>query len=188
MGKFFPFTTWGSFPYNTVNEGRADIMDKQEIYAFLKEKNLDFEITEHPAVYSMEELAQVVLPYPEADAKNLFVRDDKKRNYYLITVKGDKRVDLKKFQKKNGTRRLSFASADDLMAIMGLIPGAVTPLGVLNDEERRVEVCLDRDFLAEPGKIGVHPNDNTATVWLKTGDLIALIAEHGNTVHSVQIE
>ena len=103
-------------------------------------------------------------------------------------MKGDKRVDLKKFQKKNGTRRLSFASADDLMAIMGLIPGAVTPLGVLNDEERRVEVCLDRDFLAEPGKIGVHPNDNTATVWLKTGDLIALISEHGNTVHSVQIE
>ena len=174
MGKFFPFTTWGSFPYNTVNEGRADIMNKQEVYAFLKEKNLDFEITEHPAVYSMEELAQVALPYPEADAKNLFVRDDKKRNYYLITVKGDKRVDLKKFQKKHGTRRLSFASADDLMAIMGLIPGAVTPLGVLND--------------AEPGKIGVHPNDNTATVWLKTGDLIALISEHGNTVHSMQIE
>ena len=162
MGKFFPFTTWGIFPYNTVNEGGADIMNKQEIYAFLKEKNLDFEITEHPAVYSMEELAQVALPYPEADAKNLFVRDDKKRNYYLIT--------------------------DDLMAIMGLIPGAVTPLGVLNDEERRVEVYLDRDFLAEPGKIGVHPNDNTATVWLKTGDLIALISEHGNTVHSVQIE
>lgn len=63
-------------------------MNKQEVYAFLKEKNLDFEITEHPAVYSMEELAQVALPYPEADAKNLFVRDDKKRNYYLITVKG----------------------------------------------------------------------------------------------------
>lgn len=188
MGKFFPFTTQGIFPYNTVNEGGADIMNKQEIYAFLKEKNLDFEITEHPAVYSMEELAQVALPYPEADAKNLFVRDDKKRNYYLITVKGDKRVDLKEFQKKHGTRRLSFASADDLMAIMGLIPGAVTPLGVLNDEERRVEVYLDRDFLAAPGKIGLHPNDNTATVWLKTGDLIALISEHGNTVHSVQIE
>ena len=51
-----------------------------------------------------------------------------------------------------------------------------------------MEVCLDRDFLAEPGKIGVHPNDNTATVWLKTGDLIALISEHGNTVHSMQIE
>ena len=163
-------------------------MNKAEIYDLLRTRGIWHEITEHKAVYNMAELTDVALPYPEADAKNLFVRDDKKRNYYLITVRGDKRVDLKEFQKKHGTRRLSFASADDLMAIMGLIPGAVTPLGVLNDEERRVEVCLDRDFLAEPGKIGVHPNDNTATVWLKTGDLIALISEHGNTVHSVQIE
>lgn len=163
-------------------------MNKQEIYAFLKEKNLDFEITEHKAVYNMEELSEVELPYPEADAKNLFVRDDKKRNYYLITVKGDKRVDLKEFRRQHGTRALSFASADDLMALMGRIPGSVTPLGILNDEERRIEFYLDRDFLAEPGIIGVHPNDNTATVWLKTGDLIALISEHGNTVHSVEIE
>lgn len=77
------------------------------------------------------------IPYPEADAKNLFVRDDKKRNYYLITVKGDKKVDLKEFRKKNNTRPLRFASENDLMDILGLIPGAVTPLGILNDEERK---------------------------------------------------
>lgn len=115
------------------------------------------------------------------------MRDDKKRNYYLITVKGDKRVDLKAFQQQNGTRRLSFASADDLMAIMKLIPGAVTPLGILNDAECRVQVYLDRDFLDAPDKIGVHPNDNTATVWLKTEDLLTLIKEHGNMVQTVQI-
>ena len=68
------------------------------------------EITEHKAVYNMAELTDVALPYPEADAKNLFVRDDKKRNYYLITVRGDKRVDLKEFRHKYGTRALSFAS------------------------------------------------------------------------------
>ena len=45
----------------------------------------------------MEEVAKIQLPYPEADAKNLFVRDDKKRRYYMITVQGDKRVDLKQF-------------------------------------------------------------------------------------------
>ena len=80
----------------------------------------------------MAELSNIEIPYPEYDAKNLFVRDDKKRNYYLITVKGDKRVNLKEFR-KNNTRPLSFASADDLMGIMGLVPGAVTPLGLLND-------------------------------------------------------
>ncbi|WP_455492413.1 prolyl-tRNA synthetase associated domain-containing protein [Butyricicoccus sp.] len=162
-------------------------MNKQEVYDFLYDKGISFEITEHKAVYNMDELAEVELPYPDADAKNLFVRDDKKRNYYLITVKGDKRVDLKAFQQQNGTRRLSFASADDLMAIMKLIPGAVTPLGILNDAECRVQVYLDRDFLDAPDKIGVHPNDNTATVWLKTEDLLTLIKEHGNTVQTVQI-
>lgn len=155
-------------------------MNKQEIYAYLKDKGISFEITEHKAVFNMEELAKIDIPYPSADAKNLFVRDDKKRNYYLITVKGDKRVDLKKFRTEHQTKPLSFASPEDLAAILSLIPGAVTPLGVLNDTECKVKVYIDKDFLDEPGLIGVHPNDNTATVWVKTADLIHLIEEHGN--------
>ncbi len=155
-------------------------MNKQEIYAYLKDKGISFEITEHKAVFNMEELAEIDIPYPSADAKNLFVRDDKKRNYYLITVKGDKRVDLKKFRTEHQTKPLSFASPEDLAAILSLIPGAVTPLGVLNDTECKVKVYIDKDFLDEPGLIGVHPNDNTATVWVKTADLIHLIEEHGN--------
>ena len=162
-------------------------MNKQEIYDLLSAKGLWHEITEHKAVYNMAELAEVDSPYPEADAKNLFVRDDKKRNYYLITVKGDKRVDLKAFRRAHGTRPLTFASADDLAAIMGLIPGAVTPLGLLNDAEHRVKLYLDEDFLAGPGLIGVHPNDNTATVWLKTPDLIALLRAHGGEVETVDL-
>ena len=157
-------------------------MNKQQIYDYLQENSIWHEITEHKAVYNMAELAEVPCPYPEADAKNLFVRDDKKQNYYLITVKGEKRVNLKAFRKAQGTRNLSFASAEDLMERLGLIPGAVTPLGVLNDETRSVKAFLDRDFLQEPGLVGVHPNDNTATVWLKTEDLIRIIREHGNEV------
>ena len=158
-------------------------MDKQEIYDYLTREKIFYEITEHEAVYNMAELSNIEIPYPEYDAKNLFVRDDKKRNYYLITVKGDKRVDLKAFRRNNNTRVLSFASAEDLMDIMGLIPGAVTPLGLLNDIECRVSLFLDDSFMDGRGLIGVHPNDNTATVWLKTQDLIRLIREHGNTVN-----
>lgn len=157
-------------------------MNKQQIYDYLQENSIWHEITEHKAVYNMAELAEVPCPYPEADAKNLFVRDDKKQNYYLITVKGEKRVNLKAFRKAQGTRNLSFASAEDLMERLGLIPGAVTPLGVLNDETRSVKVFLDQDFLQEPGLVGVHPNENTATVWLKAEDLIRIIREHGNEV------
>lgn len=157
-------------------------MNKEDIYKYLNDKNIWYEITEHKAVYTMEELSKIDIPYPESDAKNLFVRDDKKSNYYLITVKGNKKVDLKKFRKENNTRPLSFASEEDLMNIMHLIPGSVTPLGVLNDYNNKVIVFIDDSFLEESGIIGIHPNDNTATVWLYTNDLINIIKENGNEV------
>lgn len=162
-------------------------MNKQEIYKYLTKKNIEYETTEHKAVYNMAELREINIPYPEANAKNLFVRDDKRRNYYLITVKGDKRVDLKEFRQKNNTRSLSFASEKDLMNIMGLIPGSVTPLGILNDTEIKVKVFLDEDFLNAPSIMGVHPNDNTATIWLKTDDLVSMIKEHGNEIEFIKI-
>ena len=65
----------------------------------------------------MEELSQVELPYPDRDAKNLFVRDDKRRNYYLITVRGDKRVNLKDFRRRQGTKPLTFASPEELQEV-----------------------------------------------------------------------
>ena len=161
-------------------------MNKNEVLEYLRKKDFWFEVTEHKAVYNMDELSEVALPYPEADAKNLFVRDDKKRNFYLITVKGDKRVDLKEFKKNNGTRRLSFSSENDLMEVMGLIPGAVSPFGILNDVDHKVHFYIDADFFEQPGLIGVHPNDNTATVWVKTEDLVTIIKEQGNQVTVVE--
>lgn len=161
-------------------------MNKQEVYEFLQAQGVTYEVTEHKAVYNMDELAEVELPYPEADAKNLFVRDDKKSSYYLITVRGSKRVDLQEFRKAYGTRRLSFASAEDLKRLLGLFPGSVTPLGLLNNTEKNVKLFLDSDF-ADDDLIGVHPNENTATVWLKAGDLVRLIREHGNEVEAVEL-
>ena len=160
-------------------------MTKQEVFRFLDGQGIDYEAAEHPAVFNMEEMHAVELPHPEADAKNLFVRDDKKQSYYMITVKGDKRVDLKAFQRAQGLRRLSFASADDLMRILGLIPGAVTPLGLLCDEERRVTLFLDEDF--EGGLVGVHPCDNTATVFLHAEDLLRLVRANGNAASVIRI-
>ena len=162
-------------------------MNKKEIYEYLKEKNIWHEITEHKAVYNMEELSEIDMPYPEADAKNLFIRDDKKKNYYIITVKGDKKVNLKEFRKNNDTRPLTFASESNLMDIMKWIPGAVTPLGLLNDDELKVQLYLDRYFINDAHIVGVHPNDNTATVWLKPEDLISIIKEHGNLVKVIDI-
>ena len=163
-------------------------MKKEDIYKLLEEKGLWHEITEHGAVWNMEDLANLDLPYPEDDAKNIFVRDDKKRNYYLITVKDDKRVDLKKFQSDYETRKLSFVSENDLMEKLELIPGSVSPFGLLNDKEKIVKFYLDEDFLnSSTGIIGIHPNDNTATVWLKASDLLEIIKENGNEVNTIKL-
>ena len=160
-------------------------MNKEETCQYLKDHGITFETTEHKAVFNMEELAEVKLPYPEWDAKNLFVRDDKKRNYYLLTVKGEKHVTVKEFRKAPGLRALSFASPDDLLKYLKLTPGSVTQLGLLNDEENAVHFYLDETFLSH--KIGVHPNDNTATIWLDTEDLIRILKDHGTEVNIVEI-
>jgi len=157
-------------------------LGKQDVYDYLTEKGIAYEVTEHKAIFHMGEDTGVAFPYPGCDAKNLFLRDKKKKEYYLITVKGDKRVDLKRFRDEHGTRALTFASPEDLLALMALTPGSVTPFGLLNDAECRVRFYLDSDFFDAPGKIGVHPNENTATLWLDAADLEALIREHGTRV------
>jgi Ala-tRNA(Pro) deacylase len=160
-------------------------MDKEATYQYLKAHGIDFEVNEHKAVFNMGALASVHLAYPEWDAKNLFLRDDKKRHYYLISVKGDKRVDLKAFRKQYGLRPLSFASEHDLLTLLGLTPGSVTPLGLLNDVDCIVHYYLDAEFLGNI--IGVHPNENTATVWLRADALIRIIKAHGNDVDIIDL-
>ena len=162
-------------------------MDKQGVYDFLKSKNIDFEPVEHGAVWTMDELQDVEIPHKEADAKNLFLRDDKKNNYYLVTVRGNKRLDLKAFRKEHETRPLKFCSDEELRAKLDLFAGAVSPFGILNNDERDVQFFMDEDFLKDDGLIGVHPNDNTATVFLKAKDLEAILTEHGNKVELTSI-
>lgn len=162
-------------------------MNKNEIYEYLKNKNIWHEITEHQAVYNMEDLEKISIPYKEGDAKNLFLHDDKKINYYLITVKGAKKVDIKKFKKENDTRSLSFASEEELKLILNLTKGSVTPLGTLNDKEHKTKVYIDEELLIPNNIIGVHPNDNTATVWLKTTDLVNILKDNNITVNIIKL-
>lgn len=161
-------------------------MNKSETLYYLDQNGIKYEIVEHQAVYNMAEMKKIALPHPEADAKNLFVRDDKKHNYYLLTIKGDKRVNLQQFREENGTRRLSFASPKDLNEKLGLEPGSVTPLGLLNDSHHEISFYLDSYFSDQP-RIAVHPNDNTATIWLDRQDLIEIIKNLGNPVKVVKM-
>ena len=156
-------------------------MNKAELLEYLNSRGLEYELVEHSMVFTIGEMIDAELPHPELIAKNLFVRDDKKRVFYLITVLEDRRVDLKEFRRKYETRPLSFASEEHLMDKLELTRGSVTPFGLLNNEERDVRFFIDKAFI-DAGMMGVHPNLNDATVFVRTDDVIALIREHGNEV------
>lgn len=161
------------------------VLTKEDIIRILEDRNIKYEMVEHQAVYTIDEMLDCEIPHPDQIAKNLFIRDDKKRKYYLITCLEDKKINLKEFRNEHGTRPLTFASEDDLMAKMGLTRGAVTPFGILANEEKDVIVYLDKDY--ENKIMGIHPCDNTATVFVNTRDVVKLLKEHGNEIHFVKM-
>lgn len=110
----------------------SNIVDK------LNTLNINDELVEHPAIYTIEEMNSLNLTNSEKIAKNLFIRDDKKRNYYLIVAKEDRQINLKELRTLINSRPLSFCSKKDLKKYLDLEKGAVTPLGVINNEDNNV--------------------------------------------------
>ena len=159
---------------------------KNEVYALLNDKGIPYEAVEHEAVFTMEEMERAGIDAHGCICKNLFLRDAKGWQHYLVTVPDEQRVDLKWLSAVLGSSKLSFASAERLDTYLKLPQGSVSPLGILNDESRSVIFAADAALALLPA-IGVHPNDNTATVWLKAEDLVRLIGEHGNRIHVVPI-
>lgn len=159
---------------------------RKKVYDILDSMNIPYEVFEHPAVHTIEEMDALSLDGGDFVAKNLFVRDDKKKRFFIIVLKKDKTADLKALRDRLGSRPLSFASEESLMSVLGLEKGSVTPFGVLNDDALKAEVVIDSDIM-EMARVGVHPNDNTATVFLMPRDLMSAISRHGNFVSCVKI-
>ena len=160
---------------------------KQEIYALMEIKGISFEKLEHEAVYTMEDMDKAGITAKGTVCKNLFLRDAKGKNHFLVTAPEEKRVDLKCLAEKIGSTKLSFASADRLSKYLGVEQGCVSPFGVLNDESTSVTVVFDQDLQFNDA-IGVHPNDNTASVWLDFQSLRQVIEEHGNDILLVKFD
>ncbi len=151
-----------------------------EILDLLRQNRISCRICRHPAVHTIGEMNEADIPDRELIPKNLFLRDDRKRGYYLVTVRNDRKIDLKQLRTAIGSRPLSFASEKDLQEILGLAKGAVTPFGLLNDRDRKVSFYLDSFFASK--EIGIHPNDNTMTVFLRTEDLLSILRDHCNSI------
>ena len=155
--------------------------DKNGVLALLESAAIKYEVTEHRPIYTVEEGEALKLPHPEAIARTLFLCDDKHHNFWLVTLPKDKKLDLKALRTQLGSRRLTFASAEELDAMLNLPPGSVTPLGALNDAEGRVPVIIDSAF--KENLIGVPLLTNTATIWLNGADLALMLTQQGHKVN-----
>lgn len=145
-----------------------------KLYNDLKLLDIAYAVEEHQAVFTVDESQDVNARLPGAHTKNLFLKDNGGQ-FWLVTVPGEIRVDLKSLPATIGSKRLSFGKSEDLLRLLGLTPGSVTPLGTMNDIDGQVQVVLDRE-LAEAATVWVHPLRNTASLGLAGGDLVRTLA------------
>ena len=159
---------------------------KEKVLSFLGQAQIPFEVSSHAAVYTMDEMETLGLDRLGPIPKNLFVRDGKGRQHFLVTAAKDTAIDLKKLGELLGVKKLSFASAERLETYLGVTAGCVSPFGVLNDAENAVTVVFDSKLVGLP-KLGVHPNVHDATVWLCFEDLCKAIRLAGNQVQILDL-
>lgn len=154
--------------------GDEDMRGQSIVYETLRKFAIPYEEIEHEPVWTVEDLRLLALPRDAAPAKNLFLRDAKGKRHFLLTIHMDKPVDLKRASEALACSRLSFASPERLARRLKLLPGSVSPFGILNDDEREVEVAFDSELENWP-RIAVHPNVNTATLVLAFADMAAIV-------------
>lgn len=160
--------------------------NEKKVYDALNQLGIPFIQYEHIPVYTIPEIDNLNMEMEGLHCKNLFVRNHNGNIHYLIIVSQEKRADLKKLAKQIGSSRLSFASEERLMKHLGLTPGAVTPFGLLNDEEKEVIVLVDED-LRNSRHICFHPNVNTASVSILYDDFVKFLKWRGNEYKYVKI-
>lgn len=133
-----------------------------DIYNFLEDNKISYQRFDHPAVYTCEEAEKLCPPMPGVSLKNLFLRDNKGERHFLVVVGYEKSVDLKTLKDVLGVSKLGFASPERLQKYLGVEPGSVTILGLVNDLEHNVEVFIDASLWAKDFQ--AHPLVNTATL------------------------
>jgi len=157
-----------------------------DIYAVLDGLDIRYSKREHAPAFTVEQADHLYGDLPGAHSKNLFLRNKKGDRHYLVVVRSDKRVDLKALRAVVEEATLSFASPERLMAHLGVMPGSVTPLGLINDERHVVQVILDKDLMAVE-QLNFHPNVNTATLTLARTDFERFLRHCGNPVRVVEV-
>ena len=151
-------------------EGRSE--REKRAYAFLDRVGVDFDRVDYPdqPATTMEGCAQADAALNVHTAKNLFLCNRQKTEFFLLVMPGDKPFKTKEVTGQLGTSRLSFADEEAMERFLDLHPGSVSVLGLMNDCGHRVRLVIDEDVLKEE-MFGCHPCENTSSIRFATRDL-----------------
>jgi Ala-tRNA(Pro) deacylase len=150
-----------------------------ELFAYLDSLGIRHSTVQHPPLFTVEQSQALRGRIPRAHTKNLFLKD-KKGSLYLVTALEDAAIELKSLHNRVGAKgRFSFGSADQMREVLGVEPGSVTPLGVLNDTQARITVVLDAALMAHD-LINAHPLTNTMTTAMARDDLLRFLRATGH--------
>jgi len=157
-----------------------------DIYEFLDGHGIAYQRCDHPAVFTVAEMKRLVPPLDGAHTKNLFLRDKKGRRHVLVVVGSDKQVDIKGLSGAVGLDHLSFGSPERLKKYLGIEPGSVSLLALLNDAAREVEVFVDRELWSADA-LQCHPLVNTATLVISRPDIERFLLATGHPYRLVDV-
>jgi len=152
---------------------------QDELFAVLSSLGIEVTTRQHPPLHTVAESQALRGEIAGRHTKNLFLKD-KKDNFFLVTVGEDTQVDLKSIHQVIGAAsRVSFGNPEKLMDYLGVVPGAVTAFGVINDEGGQVKAILDEELMSHDVVNG-HPLVNTATTSIAPDDLVRFMRATGH--------
>ncbi|MDO5041488.1 MAG: prolyl-tRNA synthetase associated domain-containing protein [Peptoniphilus sp.] len=158
----------------------------KEVEEKLKELDISYQLVEHEPAVTIELADKFIEGIEGVRTKTMFLTNRKKRNFYLMILDDSKRLDMDKFKDIVEEKQIKLASEDTLYEKMMLVPGVVSPFGLLNNVDKDVKVYFDREIVHEE-RMSFHPNTNEKTIFLKTPDVFKFIESIGYTVNIIDI-
>jgi Ala-tRNA(Pro) deacylase len=154
---------------------------EESLKQWLADRNIKYILHTHPAVFTVPEAKIHCGHIPGTHCKNLFLKNKKSGQLYLVTIPHEERLDLNQFRKMIGAPKVRFAGPEELSEILGIRAGSVSPIGLVNDINNKVIFIVDRKIW-NADEICCHPNVNTETLQIPGSDFQKLIKATGTSM------
>lgn len=158
----------------------------QKVVDQLNELGIPFQIVEHEPVLTTEQADRFIEGIEGVRTKTMFLTNKKKRNFYLVIIDDAKRLDMDVFKEIVEENRIKMASAETLNDKMMLLPGTVSPFGLLNNRDKDIQVYFDQEIVSEE-RMCFHPNTNEKTIFINTKDLFTFLKAIGYEPHVIEL-